>query len=216
MSLRAALATARLPEQRSCLCKGQLSCILVEMLGCQKALRSRGALVIPAFLNGIRAREQARHLSEAIRTISVERELPYDRLDVFKVVVDVVKYPEFLPYCTGAKIKHFGHQQMHADVIFSHRLFQERIHYDVSWKSPSKVTSVATDTKLAKRIEYRWEFEERSPVRTLAKMELDVVFNSISSAFLFDVFSDAIKNRVMQAISDRVREVAVLTPPKSR
>ncbi|GBG34745.1 Coenzyme Q-binding protein COQ10-like, mitochondrial [Hondaea fermentalgiana] len=152
-----------------------------------------------------------RSYGEALRTVAVQRELPFDRLDVFKVVVDVVKYPEFLPYCTEASMTSFGNQQMRAEVVFAHKLFQERMQYEISWKSPEMVLSVATDTKFAKRIEYLWHFEETKPHRTLVDVELKVAFTSSSSAFLFDMFADRIQDRVFQAFAGRIRELARLS-----
>jgi len=145
--------------------------------------------------------------STSTRELRLERKIPFHRLDVFKVVVDVSQYPEFLPFCTDSNVKSYGHNQMRAVVKFQHRMFEETIHYNISWQTPSKVLSVAENTKFAREIIYKWKFEEFGEKMTLAKLSLRIDFNSSSTALLFDMFSDQVQENVLRAFCNRVEEL---------
>lgn len=59
-----------------------------------------------------------------------ERHLPYSAQQVFDLVADVAKYPEFLPWTAAARIRSRtpceGGEVMEADLVISFKLFRER------------------------------------------------------------------------------------------
>lgn len=58
------------------------------------------------------------------------RTLPYSADQMFDLVADVGRYPEFLPWCTAARIRSCKPcpegEEMHADLIIGFQLFRER------------------------------------------------------------------------------------------
>ena len=57
------------------------------------------------------------------------RRLPYTARQMYDLVADVERYPEFLPWTTGARIRSVedkgGYQEMLADLVVSFKLFRE-------------------------------------------------------------------------------------------
>lgn len=61
------------------------------------------------------------------------RILPYSAEQLFDLVMDIEKYPEFLPWCLGARINDRKKKELEADVIVGYKMFREkftsRVHY---------------------------------------------------------------------------------------
>jgi coenzyme Q-binding protein COQ10 len=58
------------------------------------------------------------------------RILPYSAEEMYGLVADVARYPEFLPWTAAARIRsrkdHGDHQVMDADLVISFKVFRER------------------------------------------------------------------------------------------
>ncbi|WP_298835980.1 type II toxin-antitoxin system RatA family toxin [uncultured Roseobacter sp.] len=63
-------------------------------------------------------------------THSETRKLPYSAQQMYDLVADVARYPEFLPWCSAARIRSVtpeGDQEiMEADLVISFKVFRER------------------------------------------------------------------------------------------
>jgi len=63
-----------------------------------------------------------------------ERLLPYTPQQLFDLVLDVERYPEFLPWCLAARIKTRQPQTITADLVIGFKMVRERftsrVHYD--------------------------------------------------------------------------------------
>ena len=46
-------------------------------------------------------------------------------LNLFNLVSDVKKYPEFLPWCLGARVKNFSEYKLDADLIIGFKIYKE-------------------------------------------------------------------------------------------
>jgi len=61
---------------------------------------------------------------------SEKRPLPYSAAQMYDLVADIGKYPEFLPWCSGARLRGerqvAGSRVLEADLIISFKLFRER------------------------------------------------------------------------------------------
>lgn len=53
------------------------------------------------------------------------RILPYTAEQLFDLVIDIEKYPEFLPWCMGARINQRQEHKLEADVIVGYKMFRE-------------------------------------------------------------------------------------------
>ena len=53
------------------------------------------------------------------------RIINHSPLNLFKLVSDVKKYPEFLPWCLGARIKNNSKNNFDADLIIGFKIYKE-------------------------------------------------------------------------------------------
>lgn len=54
------------------------------------------------------------------------RQLPYTPAQMYDLIADVAKYPEFLPWCQGARLYKQEEGSFHADLIIGFKMFRER------------------------------------------------------------------------------------------
>ncbi|UPH70645.1 type II toxin-antitoxin system RatA family toxin [Abyssibius alkaniclasticus] len=63
-------------------------------------------------------------------THSETRKMPYSAAQMYALVADVARYPEFLPWCAGARIRATTRIDaivvMEADLVISFKLFREK------------------------------------------------------------------------------------------
>lgn len=63
-------------------------------------------------------------------THAEKRKLPYSAQQMYDLVADVKSYPEFLPWCAGARIrqtvKHPDRSEIDADLVISFKVFREK------------------------------------------------------------------------------------------
>ncbi len=72
-------------------------------------------------------------------THAEERLLPYTPEQLFALVADVERYPEFLPWCVGARIRERREDLIIADLIIGFRMFRERFTSRVALNPPRRI-----------------------------------------------------------------------------
>ena len=68
-----------------------------------------------------------------------KRILPYSAEQLFDLVMDIEKYPEFLPWCLGARINSRQKNEVSADVIVGYKMFRERFASRVHYIRPNAI-----------------------------------------------------------------------------
>ena len=53
------------------------------------------------------------------------RILSHTPKNLFNLVSDVKKYPEFLPWCLGARVKSYTETELNADLIIGFKIYKE-------------------------------------------------------------------------------------------
>ncbi|MFK8016796.1 MAG: type II toxin-antitoxin system RatA family toxin [Gammaproteobacteria bacterium] len=127
-----------------------------------------------------------------LRDVSV----PHERAQMFELVSDVERYPEFLPWCNAAKILTREDNELTATLLLSRAGVQSRF----STRNRS-IEDRQIDIELLDgpfdHLRGRWKFEALE-ARTRVSLELRYQFSNPMFGFLFsgaveDVASDLIK-----------------------
>jgi ribosome-associated toxin RatA of RatAB toxin-antitoxin module len=122
--------------------------------------------------------------------------VPYSRAQMFDLVADVAKYPEFMPWCGGASVQAQNEQGMQASITISiagiRQTFSTRNEHDY----PSLITFHLVDGPFS-ALTGKWEFLELAEdackvVYTMEyafssralEMVVGPVFNRIASSFI--------------------------------
>jgi coenzyme Q-binding protein COQ10 len=91
-------------------------------------------------------------------THAEQRVLPYTPEQLFALVADVERYPEFLPWCVGARVRERRSDLIVADLIIGFRMFRERFTSRVALDPPRRI-DVAYAEGPFRYLDNHWVFE---------------------------------------------------------
>ena len=91
-------------------------------------------------------------------THAEQRVLPYTPEQLFALVADVERYPEFLPWCVGARIRERKPDLIVADLIIGFRMFRERFTSRVALTPPRRIDVTYTEGPF-RYLDNHWVFD---------------------------------------------------------
>jgi coenzyme Q-binding protein COQ10 len=133
------------------------------------------------------------------------RLLPYTPEQLFDLVADVARYPEFLPWVIGARIQSRDAQAMVADLIVGFKMFRERFTSKVVLQRPSSIRVDYVAGPL-KHLSNQWSFAPEAD-GTRLNFEVDFEFrNRLFETMVGALFSDAVR-RMIHAFEKRAHDL---------
>ncbi|KZZ20323.1 ubiquinone-binding protein [Sulfitobacter sp. HI0082] len=143
-------------------------------------------------------------------THSETRQLPYSAQQMYDLVADVARYPEFLPWTAAARIRsdedRGDHRVMEADLVISFKVFRERFTSRVVlWPEAKKIDTEYLDEPF-KYMKSNWHFEdnlEGCQVHFFVDFEFR---NAILQKVIGVVFNEAMQ-RIVRAFENRAKEL---------
>ncbi len=137
--------------------------------------------------------------------------VPYRPDQLFDLVADVEKYPEFLPWCVGARVRSRTETQLVADLTIGFGPLRESFTSRVSLERPHRVR-VRYENGPFRYLDNQWAFEPH-PRGSSVDFFVEFEFRSrILRAAMNVVFNEAVR-RMVNAFEKRAR--AVYGPPRS-
>ena len=140
-----------------------------------------------------------------------EKILPFTPAEMFDLVADVARYPEFLPWTAAARVRSrvpvAGGEVMEADLVISFKLFRE--------KFGSRVTLLPGEGRILteyldgpfRQLKSVWTFAKAPSGQTGCRVIFDVDFefrNAILAGVIGLVFTEAM-TRVVRAFEARAK-----------
>ena len=135
-----------------------------------------------------------------------KRILNHTSQNLFNLVSDVNKYPEFLPWCLGARVKNFLNNEFDADLIIGFKIYKE-IYSSQILLDPNnyKITVNYKDGPFEYLYNY-WIFKDNSDGCEVEFM-VEFKFKSIFLQTVMEsLFSEAVK-RMVRAFEKRANNL---------
>ena len=144
-------------------------------------------------------------------TLTQNRNLPYSAEKIYELVMDIEKYPEFLPWCKQARIVEIiSAQNLHADLLINFKSFFEKYRSNVTHgKSGANryfIDVVAIQGPF-KRLINQWQFHDLGNNTCDVKFFIDFEFNSMLLGKLISPIFEKASEKMMTAFEERAREV---------
>ena len=131
--------------------------------------------------------------------------VPYSQDQLFDLVADVGKYPQFLPWCVGARVRTHTTSDLVADLTIGFGPFRESFTSRVALEKPQRI-HVRYENGPFRYLNNQWLFRP-DPRGTLVDFQVDFEFRSrILQAAIGVVFNEAVR-RMVNAFHKRAREV---------
>lgn len=128
-------------------------------------------------------------------THAEKRRLRYTPEQMFDLVADVKRYPEFLPWCVGARIVSATPTDLVADLTIGFKLFRESFRSNVALERPGHV-HVRYLNGPFKYLNNHWRFTA-TPTGCEVEFFVDFEFNSrLLQMVIGTVFNEAVRMMV--------------------
>lgn len=143
--------------------------------------------------------------------------LPYSASKMHQLVMDIEKYPEFLPWCKQAKIvKKISSQNLHADLLINFKNFFEKYRSDVK-HGQNQDSSYFIDVEAIegpfKKLNNRWKFRDLDNGKCEVEFFIDFEFNSIFLTKMIGFIFEKAAEKMMAAFEERANATFNYTNP---
>lgn len=121
-----------------------------------------------------------------------KRVLPYTSQQLFDLVMDIEKYPEFLPWCVAARINERGKNELSADVIVGYKMFREKFSSRVHFKRANEIEVEYLQGPM-RHLHNKWAFRD---IRS-GQCEVDFYVDFSLKTKLFETLVDQFFHRAL-------------------
>ena len=139
-------------------------------------------------------------------THAEKRVLPFTPEQLFAVVADIEKYPEFLPWCIATRIRRRVGKVVHADMVIGFKMFRERFATRDILDPPRRIDVSYHDGPF-KHLNNHWIFEPYGNGHCELDFYIDFEFHSrLFQKMVGVIFNEAVRLMVT-AFEKRAREI---------
>ena len=139
-------------------------------------------------------------------THAEKRHLPFTPRQMFDLVADIERYPEFLPWCVGTRIRSRDGDKILADMIIGYKMFRERFTSNVTLSAPDRI-DVSYSEGPFKYLTNHWIFEPQDDGACVIDFYVDFEFRSrVLQRLIGTVFDRAVRIMV-RAFEQRAQDI---------
>ncbi len=147
------------------------------------------------------------------------RIVPYSPQQMFDLVADVDRYPEFLPWCIGARITKRDGNVMLGDLIIGYKLIRERFSSEVTLDPPHRIQVKYLHGPLS-YLSNHWTFTPTEDGGCRVDFFIDFEFRTAILQKLMSLFFHEAVRRMVGAFEARARDLYgkpdLVTPPHAK
>lgn len=130
------------------------------------------------------------------------KNLPFSAEQLFDLVSDVDRYPEFLPWCINSRIKKREGDVFYADLTIGYKMIKEKYTSKVSLDRPNHI-HVEYISGPMKYLSNHWKFIEEEDGTCTVDFFVEFEFKSMILQNLIGVFFTEIMQRMVGAFEKR-------------
>lgn len=139
-------------------------------------------------------------------THAEKRVLPYTPQQLFDLVADIERYPEFLPWCVAARIRDRHEDRLVAEMVIGFKMFRERFTSRVKLDREAWRIDVAYADGPFKYLTNQWIFEDH-PQGCVIDFYVEFEFRSrLLQRLIQALFHEAVR-RMVRAFEARARDL---------
>ncbi len=139
-------------------------------------------------------------------THAEQRTLPYTAEQLFALVADVEKYPEFLPWCLSCRILRREDQLIYADLVIGYGVVREKFTSKVVLDSPRTIRVEYLHGPL-KYLSNKWQFIPQPDGSCTIDFYVDFEFRNLVFQKLMGVFFNELVRRMVGAFEQRAKDL---------
>ena len=135
-----------------------------------------------------------------------KRALPFRPEQLFALVADIERYPEFLPWCKGARVRKREGNIVTADLIIGYKMFREKFTSAITLDAPRSI-SVAYLSGPLTHLKNDWGFQPAG--KNSCELSFHVEFNFRSRVLdgMMEMFFEKALRKMAKAFEERAVEL---------
>jgi coenzyme Q-binding protein COQ10 len=143
----------------------------------------------------------------AVKTHTETRLLPFTPQQMFDLVADVARYPEFLPWCVGARIREQAPDMLLADLMIGFKMIRERFTSRVHLERDTRRIDVEYISGPFRQLQNHWTFHDAPGGGCRIEFFLEFEFSSLMLQKLIGVLFHEAVRRMVSAFESRARQL---------
>ncbi len=132
--------------------------------------------------------------------------LSYTPAQIYALVIDIERYPEFLPWCLGCRIFKHGDDYMLADMLVGYKIFREKFTSQVNF-TPHERVQVEYQNGPLKHLKNDWHFKPHGKHECELHFQLEFEFQSKLLQRIAETFFNEALKRMVNAFEKRAKEL---------
>jgi len=142
-------------------------------------------------------------------SLTQKKILPYSAKKMYDLVMDIEKYPEFLPWCKQAKITQIiSNENLYADLLVNFKNFFEKYTSDVKHGKSSQNDYFVDVNAVCGPFKYlvnKWKFREIEHEKCEVEFFIEFKFNSFFLEKMIGGIFERASEKMMVAFEERAR-----------
>ena len=143
----------------------------------------------------------------AMKTHNETRRLPYTADQMFNLVADVARYPEFLPWCMGARIREQREDMLLADLMIGFKMVREKFTSKVWLHRAERRIDVEYINGPFRQLQNHWTFLDEPGGGCRVEFFLEFEFSSAMLQKLIGVLFHEAVRRMVAAFETRAKQL---------
>ena len=128
--------------------------------------------------------------------------------DLYNIVLDVEKYPDFIPWCNSLIIKSQLKNQITADMIVSYKnILPQKFTSKVNYNKNNLTINTSYINGPLKDLETNWTFKSLKTKKTLILFTIKFEFKNFIHQKIAEFFFILIKNEMINSFKKRANEI---------
>lgn len=131
-----------------------------------------------------------------------QTEVAHSAQEMFNLVADVERYPEFLPWCVALRVVerelHEGSGKLLADMVVAYRVFREQFRSEVLLDAAGKRIDVYYVDGPFERLHNNWRFEDKADGSSFVHFHIEFEFRNL----ILQTAARAVFERAFAKMSD--------------
>ncbi len=139
-------------------------------------------------------------------SIRETRQLPYSAEQMFDLVADVDKYPEFLPWVVATRVRHDNDTEMTADMLVGFKALREKFTSKVEKDRPHSIRVHYIDGPL-RDLDNNWTFRAIGEDSCEIDFSVDFAFKNMMFEALAGQYIDRAFRKMVAAFETRAEDL---------
>lgn len=133
---------------------------------------------------------------------------PFKSLGIFNIVIDIEKYPEFLPWCHTINIISRDESSIYANSIIKFKSTTVEYQSEISFRAPSighsGYINVQAHEGTFKHLFNTWQFINKQHNHTLVKFDIECEFKSTLMHYSMHLVYRKAQQKIITAFKNRM------------